>query len=256
MFPFQRSGELSFQTTEFVAEEEQIDAENQIYWLDGAPVNIGDMNTTNVSLGPNNNRGRSRGRGRGRGRVSSNNTSNNCNENNDDEQKKAIHKEVERQRRLEMSNLYSSLRSTLPPEYIKGKRSTSDHLTEAVNYIKDLEKNIQELSDKRDQLKAAPESHTSTYQVGSSSHPRASLGSVEISPCLGGLDIDINAGYEDQSFTLSSALQVIFEEGLSVTSCSSTKVNQRIIHKIVCEVTDVTCIDFQRLHQRLVNLVS
>uniref|UniRef100_A0A803M0M9 Uncharacterized protein n=1 Tax=Chenopodium quinoa TaxID=63459 RepID=A0A803M0M9_CHEQI len=127
MFPFQRSGELSFQTTEFVAEEEQIDAENQIYWLDGAPVNIGDMNTTN------------------------------------------------------------------------GKRSTSDHLTEAVNYIKDLEKNIQELSDKRDQLKAAPESHTSTYQVGSSSHPRASLGSVEISPCLGGLDIDINAGYEDQS---------------------------------------------------------
>ncbi|XP_021730483.1 transcription factor bHLH118-like [Chenopodium quinoa] len=254
MFPFQRSGELSFQTTEFVAEEEQIDAENQIYWLDGAPLNIeGNMNTANVSLGPSNNRGRSRGRGRGRGRVSSNNTSNY--NDNDDEQKKAIHKEVERQRRLEMSNLYSSLRSTLPPEYVKGKRSTSDHLAEAVNYIKDLEKNIQELSDKRDQLKAAPESPTSTYQVGSSSNPRPSLGSVEINPCLGGLDIDINAGYEDESFTLSSALQVIFEEGLSVTSCSSTKVNQRIIHKIVCEVTDVTCIDFQRLHQRLINLV-
>ncbi|KMS98933.1 hypothetical protein BVRB_3g067340 [Beta vulgaris subsp. vulgaris] len=257
MFPFQQSGELSFQTTDFVGEEEQFNVENQIYWTDVASAEVGNMNT-NVGLGQDN-RERVRGRGRGRGRKSTfspNNVISNCNDNSDEQKRKTIHKEVERQRRLEMSNLYSSLRSTLPAEYTKGKRSTSDHLAEAVNYIKDLENNVKGLADKRDRLKSESEWTAPTYHVGGSSNPRQCRGSVEIHPCVGGLDIDINVNYDDDSFCLSSALQVVYEEGLSVSSCTSTKVNEKIMHKIICEVTDISCIDFSRFHQRLIDLVS
>nr|WCO08265.1 hypothetical protein [Suaeda aralocaspica] len=259
MFPFQKTGELSFQTMEFVAgDEDRNNAENQIIWSDA---DLSANMNSNPGFDHSNNSirggrgGRGRGRGRGRRSSAGAGTSNDCNDDNNDEQKKTIHREVERQRRLEMSNLYASLRSTLPLEYIQGKRSTSDHIAEAANYIKDLEKNVKDLTDKRDELKAT--SSASNYHVGgSSNNPRPRQGSVVIEPRLGGISIDIDVGYEDESFCLSSALQIAIEEGISVSRYTSTRVADRLIHSIVCEVNDLTCVDFNRLQWRLNDLVS
>lgn len=120
----------------------------------------------------------------------------------------------------------------------QGKRSASDHIAEAVNYIKDLEKSVKELSIRRDELRASPEWANPTYDhVGGSTNSASRPGSVMINPRIGGLGIQIDVPYQhDQSFSLSSALHVLYEEGLSVSSCTSTNVNDRIIHNIICEV--------------------
>ncbi|KAK2458177.1 transcription factor bHLH118 [Trifolium repens] len=71
----------------------------------------------------------------------------------DNDEKKIIRREVEKQRRMQMSILCSSLRSSLPLELIKGKRSVSDHIGEAANYVQFLKQNINELETRRDKLK-------------------------------------------------------------------------------------------------------
>ncbi|KAL2920567.1 hypothetical protein RDABS01_012058, partial [Bienertia sinuspersici] len=247
MFPFQKTGELSFQTMDFVAaDEDQNNVENQFFWTDAnASASTNSNNNYGFCLNVNDNTGPRRARGRGRGRRSSaaGGTSNNCNDDNNDEQKKkTIQREVERQRRLEMSNLYASLCSTLPPEYTQGKRSTSDQIVEAANYIKDLEK--------IDELKAT----NYDYQDGESSTPRLRQGSVVIEPRLGGISIDIDVGGEDESFGLSSALQIVFEEGLSVSSCTSTRVDERLVHHIICK--SEMDIDFSTLHFGLIKIMG
>ena len=126
MFPFKNSGNLSFQNPNYVEEEDNM-VENQINWADIGSEALESMNTSLNNRGISR-RGRGRGRGRGqrqgRGQNSCfdhpNNESGTSNYCDDEEQKrKSIHREVERQRRQEMSNLYSALRSQIPDQYIQ-----------------------------------------------------------------------------------------------------------------------------------------
>ncbi|XP_021765229.1 transcription factor bHLH126-like [Chenopodium quinoa] len=195
---------------------------------------------------------------------------------NDITNKKVIHREVERQRRQEMSNLYSSLRSLLPVEYVKGKRSVSEHITEATRYIKDLEKNVKELGEKRDSLKdtfsslenrrnnkrennnvgcSSSSSTTSTTSRSSSSCSTRDY-NVNIHKFSKTLQIEITAGVEeDDPCPISKTLKVLAQEGLDVVSCVSNKVNQRWIYVIYCEVTEETAVDSCHLREKLMSVV-
>ncbi|KAL9225268.1 hypothetical protein vseg_001214 [Gypsophila vaccaria] len=268
MFPNQRTGLMSFQNTNIIeGDQNELNNVQDNIWMEnycGVLDEEGASIPSNNSTSNNTRRGGPR-RGKGRGRRSSNiinssnPDSNNINDVDEAQQRKMIHREIERQRRQEMSDLCASLRSTLPFEYIKGKRATSDHLAGAVNYIKDLEKNVKELGNKRDQLRASIESTSSKHEEGgvggSSNYPTPCPGTVVMLPRLGGLDIEINVGYENQGFSLSVALHVILDEGLGIASYTSTKVDDRFVHNIVCEVNDMACINIDGLYQRLIFLV-
>ncbi|CAN6879735.1 unnamed protein product [Brassica oleracea var. botrytis] len=166
---------------------------------------------------------------------------------NEENLEKIMHREVEKQRRQEMASLYASLRSLLPLEFIQGKRSTSDQLNEAVNYINYLQRNIKDMSSKRDELMLLSgqsfESRNKQSRNDNSNH-------VVIRPCLVGVEIVFSV----LQTPLSSVLHVLSEHGLYVLSCFSSNVNGRLIHTLQAEVDDLALVDFADLNIYLLRL--
>ncbi|KAG8381434.1 hypothetical protein BUALT_Bualt06G0121600 [Buddleja alternifolia] len=161
----------------------------------------------------------------------------NKNESSND-MKKTIHREIERQRRKEMSGLYTSLRSLLPLEYVKGKRSVSDHMHQAVNYIKHVQNNIEELQKKRDRLKKLSNPSSSNIDAEDQNLTiNDPLNCVNVNLCLDGVEILIHSSLnEEAGFPLSKVLLDLIERGHNVISCVSTRAKEQSLHKIQIEV--------------------
>ncbi|XP_055818619.1 transcription factor bHLH118-like [Solanum dulcamara] len=157
-------------------------------------------------------------------------------------QKKILHRDIERHRRQEMAYLYANLRSHLPYESIKGKRSSSDHMKEAVNYIKQLENNIKELEIKRKKLEK--------LALCSSKENKHFHDYVTINSCDCGVEILIN-----ERLPLSRVLEELVKRQLNVVSCVSTKVNERLLHRIQLEESDVSCTCMDGLVQKLAEMI-
>lgn len=94
-----------------------------------------------------------------------------------------------------------------------------DHMQEAVNYIKHLENNIKELEIKRKELEdlALCSSKEDKY--------------LAINPSDCGVEILIK-----ESISLSRVLEELVKRQLNVVSCVSTKVGERLLHRIQLEV--------------------
>ncbi|KAJ0265537.1 Transcription factor bHLH125 [Hirschfeldia incana] len=181
------------------------------------------------------------------------------------------HRDIERQRRVEVSSLFKSLKSLLPLQYIQGKRSTADHVSQAINYIKDLQNKIKELNEKKTRLNkfipgkitARPTTEECTSSVSSSlsiSSLRCSCVddkhiTVMVMPCFLGMEIIISCCLERNKFCLSSVLQILAQEGkLSVVSCVSTRLQQRFIHTIVSQVGNGIKVNISELKDKIVNM--
>ncbi|KAJ7952404.1 Transcription factor [Quillaja saponaria] len=180
----------------------------------------------------------------------------NNNPNETKKKKKIMHRDIERQRRQEMATLYASLRSALPLEYLKGKRSISDHMHEAVKYIKHLQNKIQGLSDKREKLQRMSHSYnSSTSNIGQEDHLQGSRQDlVTVKPCWAGMEVVINTAIT-QGVPLSKVFQVLTEEGFSILNCTSTKFNGRLLHTIESEVSHGRNIDMFEIQQKLAKIM-
>ncbi|XVF10715.1 hypothetical protein REPUB_Repub07fG0206300 [Reevesia pubescens] len=174
----------------------------------------------------------------------------------DNKRKKIIHRDIERQRRQEMTTLHATLRSLLPLEYLKGKRSISDHMHEAVKYIKHLKNRIKELSEKRDEMKISSDLYLPISSPPKSSPDCSDEDSVVVRAGFVGVEITINTGLRRRQLPLSNVLDVIVAQGLNVVNCISTKVNQRVLHTIVSEVINGgRRIELSELQQKLTKLM-
>ncbi|KAK9668238.1 hypothetical protein RND81_13G043700 [Saponaria officinalis] len=166
--------------------------------------------------------------------------------------------EIERLRRQEMSSLYRSLRSILPAEYIRGKRSTADHLNGAVRYIKDMEGNIGKLTEKRDALLKG-KTGSSSRSSSSSNNNNVRQHYVAVNKCREGFfqivlrTNGVNFEENQRTLPLSKALYLLSKEGFSVTNSISSRIGNNLMHTIHAEVDDKRVIDPCVLQQQLLN---
>ncbi|KAM3376153.1 transcription factor [Capsicum galapagoense] len=157
-------------------------------------------------------------------------------------EKKILHRDIERHRRHEMATLCAALRSNLSYESTKGKRSLSDHMQGAVNYIKHLENNIKELEIKRKKLE--------NLALCSSKDDKCFRDYVTINSCDCGVEILIN-----ERVSLSRVLKELVKRQLNVVSCVSTKLDERLLHRIQLEENDVSCTYMDGLEQKLAEMI-
>ncbi|PWA96220.1 Myc-type, basic helix-loop-helix (bHLH) domain-containing protein [Artemisia annua] len=181
--------------------------------------------------------------------------------------KKMVHRETEKKRRQEMSNLSSSLRSLLPLHFIKGTRSMCEHVNQAVNYIKHLEEKTKELSIKRDKLKKMCNVVTDAEVVlkKNDKNERVIVEcsqnpiTVTVSCSEGGIEILVKSFInENKGLQISRVLKTLVHEGIDVISCNSTKINDSLliftIHSKV--IDEKTSIQVSMLQQKLAELVN
>ncbi|TKY45081.1 dimerization protein [Spatholobus suberectus] len=172
-----------------------------------------------------------------------------------DENKKCMHKETERQRRQEMGKLCTTLRSLLPIEYIKGKRSTSDHVYEAMNFINHLQNKVNQLQAKRDEL--AKVSNLSNIRPENESSSTTHLPPlVFVHPFPGGLEIICSYSFRKSAFPISRVLDILLKEGLNVVSTTSIRRDGRFIHTIRSEDPNMTVTDYSELQIKLMEAIS
>ncbi|KAK2973452.1 hypothetical protein RJ640_007953, partial [Escallonia rubra] len=165
-------------------------------------------------------------------------------------QKKIMHRDAERHRRQKMATLFGSLRSLLPPEHVKGKRSASDHMHEATIYIRHLQKRIEGLNGKREDLREE------ALLVTSDCSPSSQRCNVTVRTCRVGVEVVVSTPTITKSGLppLSTLLSVLHGEGLDIINCISCKVNERLLHTIEAKVIDDRSIDPSELQQKLADL--
>ncbi|XP_012090753.1 transcription factor bHLH36-like [Jatropha curcas] len=179
----------------------------------------------------------------------------NIDDDDDDSNKRIMHRDVERRRRQEMATLYTCLRNLLPFEYVKGKRAISDHVDQAVKYIKHLQEKIEEFSLRRDEIKRSSNLKVVGPEITENKLNRSPSTNVVVRSSFVGVEVVINSGFGEQDLQLSKVLELLLEEGLNVVNCVSTNVQQRVIHTIQCEVSYLTCIDVYELQNKLIEAI-
>ncbi|XP_057869424.1 transcription factor bHLH118-like [Cryptomeria japonica] len=162
---------------------------------------------------------------------------------------KGIHKFAERKRRRDMKTLFSALRSLLPEEYVRGKCSTAEQLSESANYINHLHEKIKKLTQTREEMRKEKLCRNLSFSVPSETCPI-----VKVSCHEWGVLVSTNT--PKCQIALSDLLLVLKNNGLDISSAVAYAMNDKVFHTIHAKVADLHSFDIKNLYQRIWNLVS
>nr|GMC55898.1 transcription factor bHLH118-like [Ipomoea batatas] len=173
----------------------------------------------------------------------------------DDSCRRALHRDVEKRRRNQMANLYESLRSLLPLQYIKGKRSASDHMQASVSYIKDLEKKVEGLHKHREKMIMMNKTSSSNMVVEKEAKSaKANDICVAVNKCEDGMEVLMNTRHRVE-YPLSELLETLLRQGLNVVNCIYSHQGDRSLLRIQAQVNGCSDVDVAALQQKVVDVV-
>ncbi|GLJ55122.1 hypothetical protein SUGI_1183030 [Cryptomeria japonica] len=170
--------------------------------------------------------------------------------------KQIIHKMIERQRRKDMNSLYSELRSLLPEENIQGKRSITDQLEEAGNYIRNLEQQIKDLRKEREKkntregcFKGVEISRPVEFHESDEGIPSVRIMS------LGSTAFQVHINLTQNQIAFSDILLVLEEYGVEAVNAASSVNNEKVFHTIYAKVPDNSITNIEPLNVKLQHLI-
>lgn len=110
----------------------------------------------------------------------------------------------------------------------------------AVNYIKYLQKNIQELDNTRKNIKNII-SLDDKKKISKIITLQQNNNCVTVNKCEDGMEIliNVNNSHKEEIFSLSKVLRWLFEEGLNVVSCDHSKQDEWTLIRIQCQVRNL-----------------
>lgn len=169
------------------------------------------------------------------------------------------HKITEKQRRKEMKALFSALRSLLPNENIRGKRAVSEQVLEAVNYVRHLQRKVQDLSAQREKMRDNYDANAkvATKEFVDKILPFGGLEreypALQIYSVSSGIQICMNS--LEHEILYSDILLALEGEGLEVVSAASSTLNNKVYHTIHTKVFDLNTFNVRTLYHKLRQLI-
>ncbi|XP_019181395.1 PREDICTED: transcription factor bHLH36-like [Ipomoea nil] len=147
---------------------------------------------------------------------------------------------TEKNRRQQMKVLYRRLASLVSRENSLEKCPAFDLLNHATNYIKKLEKSVEELKARKDSLQA------SVVVLAVNDNERGES-----------LEINIASGWENKKLKMDKVFGIVQEEGAEVVSATNSTVALNIYHTILCKAFSPRLgMDTNRIQERLKNYIS
>ncbi|KAH9317712.1 hypothetical protein KI387_019481 [Taxus chinensis] len=153
------------------------------------------------------------------------------------DKKCALHRETEKERRNHLKSGYAQLFSLLPHSNIKCKATISDQLSEATEYIRHLQEEVDELAKKREDMKMKMrmnEGERNGKENGILFKECEAFPVVTVNHV--GSRVVVTTNNFREQMVLSKLLLCVEEEGLQLLSASSFFTNDKVFHTLHCKV--------------------
>ncbi|XP_030467866.2 transcription factor bHLH162 [Syzygium oleosum] len=152
---------------------------------------------------------------------------------------------IERNRRHQMKALYSQLNSLVPHPSSTEVTSLPDQLHEATKYIKQLQINLEKMTEKKESL-LGMEKQNASMDCGMNAAP-----AIEIHQNGSALHVVLITGLDHQ-FMFNRVIGLLHEERVEILNASFSVLDDTTFHSIHCEVGDCApSLDSARISERL-----
>nr|UFA45746.1 bHLH52 [Pinus massoniana] len=173
---------------------------------------------------------------------------------------KRNHKMIERQRRKEMKVLFSQLRSLLPEENLRGKRTVSEQVLEAVNYVYHLQRKVEGLSSQRETMKVNSDQNAKVSLEKFCNETPQFVGSDGECPAVkinsAGSAVQILTNALENEIAYSDILFALEHSEPEIVNAASSAINNKVYHTIHAKVLNLNTFNIHTLYHKLWHLIS